>query len=288
MTTRIVPSILLTGPSGVGKSTLLRGALLAEGSGAIALAPGLDEANSYYGMLDNPSYVFKGFDDVLYQPALGEHNATAVKELLEWLKKIYAEVSADVAAGKPPRYAVLGIDTINSAVGRASYNWTMAKFKRTEPPAAQSPDGAAFYGYLRLTQESIFRLMRAIRGLGVMWIVTAHPTEAEVSEILKTEADPSSKKIMPDMPGGFRNVMPAAFDFHFMVGVAVKEEGQGKDKKLVRKHYLQWLPDPKRPSKSRLPGLSTESRIPANWLELRKRIDDAAQVFAGLAISSTV
>jgi len=42
----------------------------------------------------------------------------------------------------------------------------MAKYGRNEPPAAMSPDGAAFYTYLRQRQEEILRLARAFRGFG--------------------------------------------------------------------------------------------------------------------------
>ena len=110
-------SILLTGASGVGKSTVIRGALETFGSGAIVLAPGSDEADSYLGLIGRPSFVFKGFDDTLYQPSLGDKVATGHTDMVRWLKAIYLEVRADVDAGKPPRYAVLGIDTLSAVVG---------------------------------------------------------------------------------------------------------------------------------------------------------------------------
>lgn len=271
----LVHGMLLAGASGVGKSTLLRSALVYYGAGAVALAPGMDESSSYLGLLDNPKYNFGNFDDIFFQPALNQWTATGHKELVNWLTKIYTECKEDVVNGRAIRYPVIGCDTY-SAVGRLAYNATLAKFQRTEAPPAQSPDGAAFYSYLRLTMESSFRLFRAIRGLGAHLIMTSHTTEAEVSEIQKNEADVGSKKIMPDLPGGFKNMFPASFDLVFHVGVMIGKEGE----KTVRKHYVQWQPDPKRPTKSRFPGLSENARIKADWAEINQRIEKAAAKMA--------
>src|SRR5438445_3120657 len=179
-------SVLLTGASGVGKSTLIRGALETFGSGAIVLAPGSDEGDSYLGLLDNKSYKFQGFDDTLYQPSLGDKIATGHTDMVRWLKSVYLEVKSDFDTGKPPRYAVLGIDTL-SAVGRLAYNATLAKFGLSEPPAAIGSSGAPFYSFLRNTLESSVRLMRAIRGCGVHWVVASHPTEAEATAIQQVD-----------------------------------------------------------------------------------------------------
>lgn len=273
---KLIHSLLLTGPSGIGKSTLIRRMLEVEGSGLVCMAPGDDERNSYYG-LDEGKYVLKGFDDPMFQPALKEWSATGHAELVKWLKEKYAEVKDDVNANKPPRYAVLAADTY-SAIGRLAYNAALAKFQISEPPAAQSPNGASFYGYLRLTMESSIRLMRAIRGCGVHWVAAAHPTETEVSEIQKNEAEAGSKKIMPDIPGGFRNVLPSFFDLVLHMGVKLVKEVDPKTKLEVTKrvHYVQWLPDTKRPTKSRFPGLSDTGRIKADWVEIKSRVEAAA------------
>src|SRR5258708_2078829 len=98
-------SVLLTGASGTGKSSLIRGALELYGSGIVVLAPGFDELDSYRG-LSASNYAFQGFDDVLYQPALGDKVASGHTEMVKWLKERYLEIKADVTAGKPPPYAV--------------------------------------------------------------------------------------------------------------------------------------------------------------------------------------
>jgi len=260
-------SILVTGASGVGKSTLMRRMLEAYGSGAVVCAPGSDERDSYLG-LDAPHYTFGEFDDVTFQPNLNEWAADGHHTMCRWLQRVYLECAKDVEDGKPPRYAVLATDTI-SAVGRLGFNASMAKYKKTEPPAAQSPDGAAFYTHLRMTQESGVRLMRAIRGLGVHWIAAAHPTESQVTEMLKTQADPSASKIIPDIPGGFKNQLPSYFSTVLHMGIMNAQGGK-------RVHYLQWRGDPKRVTKSRFGPLSDNEYLQADWPTVDAAIRAAA------------
>lgn len=242
-------SVLLTGASGAGKSSLIRGALEHYGSGLVVLAPGIDEIDSYIGLVDKPGFVFKGFDDIEYQPTVKGSKATGLDEMTKWLRERYAEVKADVEQGKPPRYAVLGVDTL-SAVGRLAYNATLARFNLTEPPPAIGSSGAPFYSYLRIILESSVRVMRGLRGLGVHWIVAAHPTEAEVTAIQQTANAPSGSKILPDLPGGFKNQLPSFFNL--VVDVNINNKGE---------HYVQWAGDQKRVTKSRLGTLDGGGKI---------------------------
>ncbi len=269
-------SVCMTGASGVGKSTLIRGALETYGSGAVVLAPGTDEGDSYIGLLDNPKFKFQGFDDTLYQPALGDKVATGFTDMVRWLKAIYLEVKDDQSAGREPRYAVLGIDTL-SAVGRLAYNQTLAKFGLSEPPAAIGSSGAPFYSYLRNVLESGVRLMRAIRGCGVHWVVASHPTEADATPIQQTDGVKS--KIMPDLPGGFKNVLPSFFPVVLDIGI----ETGGK-------HYARWGGDPKRVTKSRFGPLGPTPKIElptgakASWSAIATAIETAMSKLTGVNV----
>lgn len=269
----LTQSILLTGASGAGKSTLIRGALEYYGSGLVLLAPGMDEGDSYIG-LEGPNYVFGGFDDILFHPELKEFNATGHADMVKWLQEMYKLLKSDVDAGKAPRYAVLGVDTL-SAIGRLAYNATMARFKLTEPPAAIGSSGAPFYSYLRLTLESGVRLMRAIRGLGVHWVVASHPTIAEATAINQSESA-GKDRIMPDLPGGFKNQLPSFFTTVLDVSIDAK-----------KKHYVRWDGDPKRVTKSRLGVLSPTGRIDlpdgslASWTAIAKPIEAAMEKLKG-------
>lgn len=269
----LIHNILVIGPSGSGKSSLLKSALVHYGSGAVAMAPGMDESNSYASLLERPEYAFAGFDDSEFMPELGEWYALGHKRMLTWLKSVWTAVTDDVRAGKPPRYAVIGGDTMTAAA-RLGYNATLARYKMETPPAAQSPDGAAFYGYMRSLIESQFRLLRAIRGMGVHLIATGHPKEvSKVGEIAKV--DVGTNKIMPDIPGGVRDIIPSYFDVVFHAGVSADAKGG-------RTHYLQWLPDPKRPTKSRLGKLGPNDKIvlpapPMQWPMVAGLIEKAAE-----------
>lgn len=252
-------SILLTGPSGAGKSSFARSALVTEGSGMVLASPA-DELDTYFG-LDPARYIFKSVDDAMYMPSLkgvagmevGE--PTGLKEAVYWLRKRYAELASDVEAGKPPRYKVLVMDTV-SAMGILASNASMFNFKHTTPPAAMSPDGAAYYTLLRMKQEELLRAARAFRGFGVHLLALSHETETDVGdEKVAKEIEGKSRMHMPAVPGAFRVALPSFFSTVLHAGVT-KSGAKG-----TRQHYLQWGADPKRPTKNRFGALDTKDKI---------------------------
>lgn len=267
---KLVHSILLTGPSGVGKSSFARSALVAEGSGLVLASP-LDELDSYYG-LEPPKYVFGHFDDSDYLPSdLNVGEPTGLRDAVRWLRLRYAEVAEDFKAGKPPRFAVLVIDTV-SALGTLATNAAMKKYGRNEPPAAMSPDGAAFYTYLRQRQEELLRLARAFRGFGVHLIALSHVTETEVKDTVIAKAtEGASRMNMPAVPGAFRSALPSFFSTVLYAGVVPTKDGK-------RLHYVQWKSDPKRPTKNRFGDLDTNDRIANDWSTVKSKIEAAAAV----------
>lgn len=269
--TKLTHSILLTGPSGAGKSTFARGALVAEGSGLVVASP-LDELDSYYG-LEMPRYNMRHFEDSSYLPSESSAELigapTGLRDAVRWLRLRYAEVAADVAAGKPSRYAVLVLDTV-SAVGTLAINASMHKYGRNEPPAAMSPDGAAFYTYLRQRQEELLRLARAFRGFGVHLIALSHVVETEVKDTaIAKVTEGASRMNMPAVPGAFRAALPSFFSTVLYAGVI-----PGADNKRV--HYVQWKADPKRPTKNRFGDLDTNDRIRNDWVSVKAKIEEAA------------
>lgn len=268
-------SYLVLGPTGAGKSSFIRTALKALGSGAIALAPGEDEINSYSSIRDNPAFLFKGFDDPLFYPSLKESVVEGHAELLRWQKKIFLEVKEDIAAGKPPRYAAYAMDTA-TALGTLAYNATLVKSGRDTPPAAQSPDGAFFYTLLKQKLDEMFHIPRALKGLGVHWIAVGHVNERDTTEVSSAAVETKTKSIVAAIPGGYRDILPSFFDVVLHAGVATVKEKDAKGvDTLVDKHYLQWRPSAKRPTKSRFGSLSPNVKIPNNWKSLNEKIDAA-------------
>ena len=267
---KLTHSILLTGPSGAGKSTFARGALVAEGSGLVLASP-LDELDSYYG-LEPPRYVLHSFDDADYLPSEAADKIgqpTGLRDAVRWLRLRYVEVAEDAKNGKPPRYAVLVLDTV-SALGTLATNAAMAKYGRNEPPAAMSPDGAAFYTYLRQRQEEILRLARAFRGFGVHLIALSHVVETDVKETTVAKMiEGTSRMHMPAVPGAFRAALPSFFSTVLYAGVVPGKDGG-------RLHYVQWKADPKRPTKNRFGDLDVNDRIKNDWLTVTQKIEAAA------------
>lgn len=279
---QVTHSILLTGPSGAGKSTFARGALVAEGSGLVVASP-LDELDSYLG-LDLPKYNMRHFEDSTYLPSESSTELvgapTGLRDAVRWLRLRYAEVAADFAASKPPRYKVLVLDTV-SAFGTLAVNTAMHKYGRNEPPAAMSPDGAAFYTYLRQRQEELLRLARAFRGFGVHLIALSHVTETDVKDTAVAKVtEGASRMNMPAVPGAFRATLPSFFSTVLYAGVIAGAENK-------RIHYVQWKADPKRPTKNRFGDLDTNDRIRNDWLIVKAKIEEAAAKRLNPSPSST-
>jgi hypothetical protein len=267
----LVQSILLLGPSGIGKSTFARGAMVAEGGGLVVASP-LDELDSYYG-LTGPTYAMNHFDDSTYMPSMdkGERGVpTGLGDIIKWLMKRFLEVKADVETGKPPRYPVLVLDTV-SAMGIMATNAAMAKYGHDELPPAMSPDGAAFYTYLRQRQEEVLRLARAFRGYGVHLIALCHVTESDVKDTAVAKVvEANTKMNMPAVPGAFKAVLPSFFSTVLYAGVTNGDKG-------ARYHYAQWKADNKRPTKNRYGALDTSDRIDLTWSTVKAKIEKAAQ-----------
>lgn len=147
-------------------------------------------------------------------------------------------------------------------------NAALSKFQIDVPPAARSADGAAYYTYLLQVQEEIMRPLMALFGSGVSIIVTGHVSEREnVSEA--SYAQKGAKMIVPAMPGGFRDKLPSYFDTVVHATVATGADGKPK-------HLLQWRPDLKRPTKSRLGDLGANAHLPNDWKQLTATIETAA------------
>lgn len=265
---KLAHSILLTGPSGAGKSTFARGALVAEGGGIVVASP-LDELDSYYG-LEPPKYLFGHFEDSEYLPSevadkIG--TPTGLRDAVRWLRLRYAEVAEDAKANKPPRYPVLVLDTV-SAFGTLAANTAQAKYGL--PPAARSPEGAAFYTYVRQRQEELLRLARAFRGFGVHLIALCHVKEADVKDVsIAKVTEGASSMHMPAVPGAFSATLPSFFSTVLYAGVVAGKEGK-------RIHYVQWKADPKRPTKNRFGDLDTNDRLPNDWKTVSQKIEAAA------------
>lgn len=270
-------SLAALGPPGSGKSSLARKALLAEGSGVVFLAPGMDEEASYRGFRDNPNYVIRGYDDPEFYPSLGLPGlvSTGYDRLLADLRGVYKSLSASPEAERPK---VLVTDTFN-AMCQLAMNKTFAVQRKTEPPPALSPDGASFWGFYRNLQESLMRSCRAIRGCGLHWIATCHVSEKDVKEgvnVANPEQLSIKANLVPAISGGFRDVFAAGFDLVLFAGVqsgGKPAEGQSPKPPV---HYLQWRPDPKRPTKSRYGTLGATGKIPNDWVKLMEKLNAAS------------
>lgn len=257
----IYQSVCITGPSGVGKSTFARSAIAYEGSGLVIAAPGNDELDSYIG-LSNCEMAW--FDDL---------GANGLGELRTFLRAKLELAVAAYKEKKEPPFKVAVMDTI-SGVGHLAMTQTLRKFNRDSPPPAQSPDGAAFYGYIRNLQEEVISYFRAFKGYNIHIIGLTHIGEGEVTDAnVAKDVEGKIKVFTPLVPGSFKTVLPARFS-------TVLSAGIGRDKEGKRVHYLQWKADGKRMTKSRLGDLSDKPYIPVTpndgWPLVKAAVEEAA------------
>ncbi len=264
-------AVLAIGPQGSGKSHLAYTALRHYGSGIVVLARGLDELNSYYPLYERPSYTFKGFDDPDFQVALGQRKATGFQEAIDFLGAEHQRLKALKDAGQPLDRQVLVFDTA-SAFGQLAMNKTLSKFNVDEPPPVRGERGYPFFSHLSKAQEGLFAKGRALRDLGLHWIVLAQAAEREVTPgqaavnegMLKTQ-------IMAAVPGGFRDTIGQFFDLVFQVQ-ALPVVGKAP------KHQMLYLPDPKRNTKSRWGDLTRDLKpIENDWPKVLAEVERLAK-----------
>lgn len=264
-------SLLVLGPPGSGKSSLARKAAEHEGSAVVFLALGMSEETSYRSLRGSPTHIVTGYDDPEFFPSMGSTGlkAEGYDRLLADLRAVYAGLKT------PPNPAVLITDTFSS-MATLAMNKTYQKFGKAEPPPAMSPDGAAFWGHYRMLLDQLTRICRAIRGSGVHWVSTCHVTEKEMKEVGPSNPEQLGKSAgyIPAIAGGFRDTFAAEFDLVLYAGVK-----KDTDKLKPPVHFLQWRPDPKRPTKSRYGNLAETGAFRNDWKGLLERIEaaDAAE-----------
>lgn len=266
----IVASCLVTGPPGVGKSTLAYKALKTEGSGLVLACP-LDELDSYVDLQDNPNYLLHSIDDTQYLPSLGLGQPHGFKDGAKWLAERYAEAAAAHAQGKR-KWAVLVIDTQSAISMGLVMNYALYTFKIDRPPPAISPEGAAFYTFLRNKQEEFLRLVRGFRAFGTHVIVLSHVRESNVGEtsIGKVE-EGKTQMYVPALPGSMKEAISGFFSTVLYAGIQRSSATGGVE------FYLQWEGDGKKATKNRFGPLDAKAkRIKNDWVLLKERIAAAA------------
>lgn len=272
---------LLLGPSGTGKSHMLLSALEHYGSGAIVLAPGMDEVQSYAPLFssmeevkwnedgsvvipDSP-YVAVPVDDESFFPDLANVKDRGKPEGLS--KAIVALRALAEIQRTERRYKVLGVDTF-TGINDLSINSALKKCGLTEPPAARSQDGAAFYGNLAMGLNQFARACRPLKAHGAHWICTGHVKIAEVSDTYSGEAKSGRTQATALFTGQFRERVGAMFD---IVGYThVDREGE---------FLVQVKADVKHKAKLRGQKFVNvdEENIPNSWPWLMEKIGEGKE-----------
>lgn len=228
----------------------------------VIAAPGNDELDSYYGLSNVTS---AWFDDL---------GGNGFGEMRSFLQEQLGKAAEAFKAGKEPPFKVAVMDTI-SGLGQLAMTATLRKFNKETPPAALSPDGAAFYGYIRNLQEQQIALFRAFKGYGVHVIGLTHIGEGEVTDAnVAKENEGKVRVYTPLVPGSFKNLLTARFSTVLAAGI-------GRDKENKRVHYLQWKADGKKMSKSRLGDLGETGYIVVDskdgWRQVKDAVEAAAE-----------
>jgi len=253
-------AVMVVGPSGSGKSSLARDALLEEGSGIICLAPGVDEVASYLEFQDEEGYEIESF--------------LRATDIAPWLTKLYQINLEHYKKHQEPLHKVLVSDTL-SGFDQIIRGEKIKAMGLTEPLfAIRSPQGAEFYLGIQYKWEKILAVSRALRGLGIHWIALSHaktrPPNEETMEGTGLEAP---EIVQPLVTGATRDSLPGAFDLVFHSGIT--------NHKQETVFTLLCKSDPTKVTKSRFGELVSGKVIRNYWkptveliekaIELRKR-----------------
>jgi hypothetical protein len=284
-TRRIGRSVLALGPSGSGKSHLLRTALRHYGSGVMLLALGSDEIESYRefyeeaDFLTKPSdldalvqhddkkkpflatekpYLLAAFDDTDFLPSIGEWTTQGHASMVKMLRLLRQQAQKDADEGRELRYQMVGLDTY-SGVGELAHNAMCSVMRITEPPKARGDGGAQYYIGYRGKLVEVARACRSLRGYGMSWFATSHVQVREASDTFSGADVAAKEQQMALFTGSFREQLPGFFDLVMYTGISA----QGK-------HYAQFQPDKFRSSKSRYDvvdasALDAKGRIENDW-----------------------
>lgn len=284
-------AVIGLGPSGSGKSHMLRTALEEEGSGFVVCALGTDELESYRDLYSDADiistpedvqrlveedgdgkarlvsekpYLLACFDDEDFFPSQREWTVTGHASVINFLKLVRARLREALSAGEEIPWKVAGLDSF-SGVGELASNAMLSQLRVNAPPKARGDGGAEYYiGYHNCLAE-VARGFRSIRGYGPHWIATCHVQVKEASEAFSAQDVTANEQQMPMFTGQFRERVPSFFDLVGYLGVDKAGE-----------HYFQPQPDRKRNSKSRYaldPGkLDSKGRLGNDWRSINDAI----------------
>ncbi len=267
-------SLLIIGASGAGKSSTLRDALRYEGSGVMLLAPGGDERSSYVEFEGREGYYLKGFDDPEFLPTIGSWETIGFAQCVATANNLRKKVAEALEAGESLPYKVLGIDTMDG-MAQLAVNIMLKRGTMQEAPKARSTEGFSYYTGIQNLMNQLMRPLRACRDLGMHLIVAVHAADREVTSAASAEIVGKTAR-MPLIPGSFKEQLPGIFDL--VVAAGVDREGEivgGANDPNHPRHYVEWMPNIKQPSKSRLGALATMGRLPNEWSVLRPLMDAA-------------
>jgi hypothetical protein len=246
-------AIFVVGPSGSGKSSFVRDALIELGSGLVVMAPGADEEASYSALLDEPSYDIEGFNEP--------------KAMRKFLTEAYRLNQANVKEHGQPLHRLVALDTA-SGCDQIIRHAKLKAMGQEVPPKARSTDGAEFYQGIQYEWERILQIMRAMRGIGMHWVVLCHSKMKTVDGTSAVgDGLDATEQIVPQITGSTGRTIIASFDLVLHSGV----KRIGKEVK----HVLQWRSDPDKVTKSRFGDLADGRFLPNTWNRVVECVDEA-------------
>lgn len=249
---------LVIGPSGSGKSSFARDALLEEGSGIIALAPSVDEVASYREFKGEEGYEIKSF--------------SSPSAVAKWIEGFYVQNFEYYKKNNKPLHKLLITDTL-SGFDQIIRNAVAKKIEgmdteNPDPPKAKSAKGADFYMGIQYRWERILAPCRALRGLGIHWIALSHTkTRAADEETMQGTGLEAAETVQPLVTGSTRASLPGAFDLVFHSSI------ENVNQQTV--FALRCKGDPTKVTKSRFGDLAEGAMVKNYWKPVVDLIDKA-------------
>lgn len=252
-------SMLVAGPSGTGKSTLLGSAATLGRTVLLAAKP--RERNSWKYVEVGLNKTAELFADLKWRPSMGTFEADGFVRLMRRIWALHEAPDVDIVL----------LDPVTDVVTLAAHE--LMKLERVATPR-DLRDARGFYGALKYKlkefTQALTALQYAAKPKHVLAAVHTQPASEEESE--RGKAVGFEGDVLPMIEGSYRQEIASEFDVVVFSGFKEEVVRQGGSVKRERRYFIQVTPSSERFAKIALGPMLTQAQIPNDFGALLKAI----------------